>query len=488
MRRLLEVLFKRRRSIVWVALLSVVLAFLTNLLSTPQYTSEARIHVGLGREMTVPTRLLNQPLNVYLDRNEQVNTQIELLVSRHLVEKTLRELVVPEEQKPEGILGRARRSVARGVVAVMGGVRSVLARIRVVAPTTQEQRTILDMMRRIQVNRARSTDILTVSFTHSDPVFARVFLEHYLQNYLGSLGNINGEQESMKVFSGQVAERDEALRKASQKLSEFRRRWNIYDLPAQKELLAHEIMATGTELRKVDLEIVAGERKVREFREGLQTSVENAIPEEMRTDYAITELLKNLVGLKVQLNRMLENHGPRHPDVEGMNARIEHLRARLADEVSGILKNQLSARQSRRIILQEQSDLQKKLAQELDEKGLEMEVYEREVTLLRQAARNYAEREETSRVNTVLDGARVGSVSLVQPPLAPLKPSSPRYFLNLLLAMLLGILLGVVQAFGAEHLSGTVNTPEEMRRLLGIGAVVFIPEDTARGDLEGENS
>jgi len=476
MRLLLEIIFKRKKAIFLIAAFSLVFAFLGNVFSTPMYKSEAKVHIGLGREITLPTKVLNQPLNVYFDRNEQVNTQIELLKSRHLTEKTLRELPGIEEEPTKGFLNSLRKGFSRFISISMGSIRSALVSLKIISPSTEEQREIIFYMSRINVERAKNTEILNITFSHHDPEFARIYLERYLENYFGMISVITGDRESMMVFSKQADEINNNLQVANEKLSQFRRQWNIYNLQAQKENLAHEITNTTAEQRRVKTEIQAAQAKIEEFERGLEVEAENAIPAELRTDYTIIELLKNLVSLKVQLNRMIQHHGALHPDVVGMNFRISNLRSRISDEVRGILQNQLLAWQRKKDSLEAQLTIQKNLAQLLDEKGLEMEAYEREVALLKHAVINYSERRETSRVNTVLDNERISSVSLVQPPLSPLKPSSPRYFLNLLLAAILGLLFGIVFAFSAEHLSGTVNTPDEMRRLLNVSTLVFVPD------------
>ena len=90
--------------------------------------------------------------------------------------------------------------------------------------------------------------------------------------------------------------------------------------------------------------------------------------------------------------------------------------------------------------------------------------------------KNYSDRSERSRVNTELDQAQINSVNLIQPPLLPLVPVSPRKLFNLALGAIMGLVLGMFYAFVGDQLGGTVNNVDEMQRIFGGYAYIFLPE------------
>ena len=127
-------------------------------------------------------------------------------------------------------------------------------------------------------------------------------------------------------------------------------------------------------------------------------------------------------------------------------------------------------------------------AQNLDEKGIELNQYERRVDQLKKDYQIYAEKQEILRIDHVMDQKRLTSVSIVQPPLMPFKPVSPRRGLNLLLGLFVGATLGITYAFTSEHFAGTVNHPEDLASQLGTTLVVSVPDlsqpkDSAGGSL-----
>jgi len=66
-------------------------------------------------------------------------------------------------------------------------------------------------------------------------------------------------------------------------------------------------------------------------------------------------------------------------------------------------------------------------------------------------------------------------VSLVEPALKPSEPIRPRTKLNVALALVLGVILGVGLAYMREFLDRSVKTPEELERAAGVPVVGTIP-------------
>lgn len=77
-------------------------------------------------------------------------------------------------------------------------------------------------------------------------------------------------------------------------------------------------------------------------------------------------------------------------------------------------------------------------------------------------------------------------LTVVEPAIAPLAPSSPRILLNTLLAALVGLLLALGIAFLAEYLDDTVKSAQDVQELLDLptlGAITHIKTDKGRSDI-----
>lgn len=475
MRSFLDILFKRKVDILGIALVATLLTLFGNYLLTPVYESRAQILVRVGREVTLPTTVMAQPLNIYFNRAEQVNTQLQILNNRHLVELTLKEAPPPIAEKvASGFLATLRSMAASAARSVIQALRSALEFLGLTTPLSPEQKLVVDTQKRLNVERVKSTEVLEVTFRHPDPAYAKQFLETFLALYLQASSQAMETPGSRNFFAGQADAARETYNDAQKRLIDFRSQWQIYEPAVQKEHDAQEMSRLNDALRSVDLEISLFEAKKKTLQAG--ETVESSLPSELREDQAIVESLKNLVQLKMRLNQMRQDLGPGHPNVQALSREIDTMRGNITREALGILSSRLAVlAEKRREILAQQDALRGQIAL-LDAKWLEMATLEQAVELARKNLRNYAEREETSRVNLDMDQAKLTSAVVIEAPLTPFTPVSPKRLLNLLLGAFIGLFFGGLYAFGSEYAAGTINQPEELERLLGAKAVVSLPD------------
>lgn len=477
MRNFLEILFKRQKEIFVIFACTVAFVLAGVYMTTPLYESEANVLVQVGREVTLPTMVMTQPLNVYFNRSEQVMSQIEILKSQALVERTVaglsKSLFESADEKPESVLGWLRFA-AKKLLGLPGrALRWVLEVVGFISPLTREQQLVLFMQSRIDVSRVRDSEVLKVTFRHENPEFARLFLEKYLENYLQASSAASGNPEVLGFFFKQAAQVGDELAQAERKLAAFRKEWNIYDLNYQKENAARELARITTELSAARMDAAILEGKLAALKKAPAVDIEGSIPAEMRNDQGMVELLKSLVQMKVRLNQMSENLGPAHPNILALTGEVARLRDNIRREITGVLRGQLAAVKNREKELVKEQREKADLVQRLDEKGIEMEVYERKRDLLSKAYMTYAEKHETTRINTVMDKEKITSVSIIQPPTMPYKPVLPKKALSLLVAACVGVLLGFMYAFVSEAMLNTITQPEQMRQLLDAPIVIF---------------
>lgn len=70
----------------------------------------------------------------------------------------------------------------------------------------------------------------------------------------------------------------------------------------------------------------------------------------------------------------------------------------------------------------------------------------------------------------------MNNVAIVDPAEAPKRPSSPRLLLNLLAALVAGVGLGALAAFGLEQIDEAIADPAEVERRLGLPLLGSVPK------------
>jgi succinoglycan biosynthesis transport protein ExoP len=77
-------------------------------------------------------------------------------------------------------------------------------------------------------------------------------------------------------------------------------------------------------------------------------------------------------------------------------------------------------------------------------------------------------------------GLDTNNVRIIEEAVTPRIPVRPRVILNLILAAILGLTVGIGLAFLVEHLDDTVRSPEEVERAIGVPVFALIPVVAAR--------
>lgn len=481
MRDILEILFKRLKAILLILVVCVGTTLVGNYILTAQFESEAKLLISVGREGALPTTVMTQPLNVFLERKDQVNTQMQLLKTRFLVEETLKNLPEGWEElnmTPSNSLFSKVKGVVKDVgKSIVGGLKWVLETTGLIPTLTPEQHEILALLDRIDIERMKNTDVLRISFRHPNPFAAQAFLQAYLKTYMITDIRTSNSNTAMEFFTSQVESSLTELRRAEAELSRFRNQANIYDLTEQKKNTSQEMASLYTQITENNLQMDGLEQDIVKYRKTSGEQIEAGISTPLRSDPIILETLKILVSSKMRLTKELKNMGENNPKIISLRAELGGIRASLKEEVLSTMKSRILSLQDENGDLNRQLAALKQRAQELDEQGINMEQLQRKVDLLRQSYMTYSEKQETSRINTMLDRSEINSVTVTQPPTMPIKPVSPKRMLNLILGILAGFVFGFFYAMLMEMVGATVNSPEEMSRILGSKSQIFLPYD-----------
>ncbi len=467
MRNILELISRRFPTIVWIALVVFLVVTAATYLATPMYTSEARITVPLGQESTLPTTALTAPLYVYITRAEQIQTQIEVLQGRNLVEKTIDNLpdalFEPDDNpESEGVLAGLRKTIGEATGVIRAEFRNILEKAKIIPKMSERERFILSCVARLDVKRRRETDVIGLSFKDSSPQVAQIFLNKFLEVYVREKGS--GESSSTVPF---FAEQEQKLRDdlvdARKALADFREEWGILELVSQRESLLLEDGRILSEVNQAQAELVQIEVSLTSFQDALgQEAPESLLPTSVRDDPGIAEVLRNLATLRSRESRLWTELGEGHPDLTNIRTEIARLRRHIQTEGQNMLNGRAQTLKSLLGELRSQRDNIHNQILTLESKNREMLTLETEVTVLETALGQYAERRETSRMSAAMEAQQINAINIVEPPNLAYKPSSPIVVLNLALGLVFGVILGLAYVFFRNRFSSTIYTPEDL--------------------------
>lgn len=470
MKSFLEIVFKHARAIKIIFLSCLAVTALGNFLVTPIYESRAKLLVGMGREMTLPTTVMNQPLNFYFNQSEMANNQVEVLSGRVLVGQALAQIGKREQTDRGGSL------FGIPLERLAAFKKELFARLSFSKADDPAQAAIDNAIRHLKVIRAENSQVLIVTYRDADPVYAQTFLTTLLNLYEHFTPAALDSPKSLAFFSTQQGLMADELEAAREELATYRRKWNITDLVAQKQNLVEATTRVSNELLDVQLRMGAITGQINTLKTAPIDEVDGYISEDLRKDPAIVETLRNIVNIKTRISKLQPMLGAAHPDVVTLVAQRSNLLKSVKTQSMAILTSNLSLLQTREQSLADKHDALRDQSLLLDEKGGQMASLQRKIKVLETKYFTYADKRETSRVNSALDKARITSVSVVEQPTRPVTPVFPRKLLNLVLAAVLGLAAGCCYAFGLEQLMGRINSVEELHALSGCKVFITVPD------------
>ncbi|KXX63352.1 XrtA system polysaccharide chain length determinant [Marichromatium gracile] len=325
----------------------------------------------------------------------------------------------------------------------------------------ERERLISDLSNKIKIRGDRSNPSLyTISFEHRDPQSAKLVVQSLVSIFIEEalVSDQRATSNAQDFLDQEIEEYEARLRDSEHRLADFKRRYagllsgdiggyyaNLQS--AQKELKDAELTLQEAKRRRDQLQ-----QQIETQEQALESAEELApqLPDDPR-----------IAALQTKLDELLLRYTERHPDVIELRRLIREIRARQqqrseiagsslmattvqADSLYGSLRMALSQADAQVAALQARVDDHGQRVRDLDQKIDTIPEIEAELT---QLTRNYKtivaqhaellERRESARLSSEVEKTAEGvKFRVIDPPVAPLKPSAPN---RLLLAS--GVLL-----------------------------------------------
>ena len=486
----LTAVHRHRRLAMTVFLLVVMVMMLQSYSTVPMFRAQARLLIEDERSTMVMGMSPNDP-SFWMDPAPYFETQYEILRSRGLAERVVGKLSisgVPElighESEPRGIiteLRSARRSLFSSMRSLLSGPppeEDAAASTVETATVTAQAHALLSSL---EVLPLEGTHLVDIMVEGRNPELAALAvntligeyvqqnLDQRLQNTDKTLGWLEEElgRQQRKVVEGERA------------LAEYRESQDALSLDDRQNI----VVARLNQLN----DAVTRAQTTRLQKQALYAQVRDISPDSPAVDSfpaivqnpAVRGLRASLRDLDSEKASLAERYGERHPTMVNLTSSIEavseQLRAQIVSALEAIRNDYESALAEERS-LRAQLDAQKRVAMDLDGKHVSYTVLQREADSTRMVYEGLLGREKELQVvaNNRANNARV--VDRAEVPTGPFAPNPQR---DWLMAIVLGLMLGIGLAFGVEYLDDTIKTPEDVTRKLGRPLLGLVP--AARG-------
>lgn len=453
LRDILTAIFKHKVLIVFLPLFIFALVFVGNYVWPPTYESVAKVRLTRGREVsqadpTVVTRS-TQGLMMMQMGLEDLNSEIQIMHSKDLLERVVTELDL--HNNPAFPYGSGPFQYPFQVVRQT--VRNALVSLGLGKMSSAVQEAMEELDSRILTEPIRDSYVIEVRLRLGDPELAKRVLDKILSVYQELHIKVFENPHSSPFFEEQKRRAEQELTQLQLALQQFQKENNISLLESEQQLLLEqytEAQKTLMQLAQTE-SVVSGSELGEEATQVLSSQMENSVVREMQL---------RLLELLMERKRVTQTLGPRHPTVETLEGQIRDAQQRLKEAIADTRKR-TEAKLER---------IQARLA-ELAETKAKLQKMEKDLEIASKNYEYYSEKLEESLVADQLSKASITNVKVISSPTLPEEPIRPRKLLNLVVALIGGIMLALALAFFLEYLDHTLKTPEDVEHYLQVPAL-----------------
>ena len=468
-RQYMRIAMRWRFVILGVVAASLLIALIVTLLMTPGYTASATIEVS--RESGQVTNFEGVERKEGSADQEFYQTQYGLLRSRSLAERVATQLRLVDDPKFFELFGAAESEPALQ-----------LANGRYPASGRAERKRIAGeiLLRNLGVEPARMSRLVEIRFTSPDPALsariANAWAENFIQTNLER--KVQATSYGRDLLQRQLAQQKQRLDESQRQLVGYASQQRIINLPAQgagenttegRSIVADNLASLNSALSQATADRITAEARYRE------TTAAGPSTESLRNG-TITGLRQRRAELAADYQELMTQFEPGYPAARQVKAQMDQLDRSIANEerrVWGSIRADYEAAVARERGLQARVEQLKGSYLDLRRRSIQYNIYQQEVDTNRSLYEGLLQR---FKEIGVAGGVGVNNISVVDPADVPQTPSSPRLFLNLMIALLGGTLLGVGLAFALEQIDETIADPAEVERRLGLPLLGSVPK------------
>ena len=317
------------------------------------------------------------------------------------------------------------------------------------------------LQKRLDVRPARESNVINISFKGSDPEMTAKIVNAFAQAYLDT--HLALKTEPARIYAEWFEQQAKAsranLEAAQARLSNYQQKAGIVTNDERMDYETAKLGANSTQLTE--------EQGITTDSQSKRSGRTDTVAEVMQSPL-INGLKADIGRLEAKVQEADVKLGPNHPQMQSMQSELASLKRRLASEtgnISASIDTAYRVGKDRERELQSAVAAQKSRVLMLNKDRDELNVYRRDVEAAQRAYEEVSKNASQTRLQSLTNQTNVVRLNTAT---APLKPSSPKTLLNVLIAAFGGTLLGIGVALWLELSNRRVRSPEDLTQVLDL--------------------
>lgn len=451
---LLRVLLRHRWLLLSVIAACMIVGALSAYMTTPLYRATATLELNSAPQKVVQASDQVQPM---VRDNDFLALQVGLIKSRAIAERVARTLNLGANEK---FLGTAATGMA--------GEKAAISRL----------------MEGFSAAGTASDRLLRIDFVHPDPEVAAQVINGYANGFIE--GGIERQFQTTaftrKYLQQRLGSTRARLEKSEADLMTYSRQANILNIVSNDPQGASSSDAAGTSLVASNLMAlnqqlgVAQNARITAQQRYQQAS--GAVGAARASNPVVQSLQQQRAILQANYDKELQTMREDHPTMIALRSQINALSSQMSDAASqatsstaGTLRSDYLAAVNAERMLEGKIRQLEQSVMNLGDRSIKYNILKRDVEANRNLYNSLLQRLKEEDTSATKD-SNVAIVDLAQVPGVPFVPNTARM---LMLALLAGLVLGVLAAIGKDYFEDTIKVPADLTGRLNLPVLGVIP-------------
>ncbi|MFW5874673.1 MAG: GumC family protein [bacterium] len=487
LRDYIDVVMRRKWLVVGILFLAFVSTLIFSLAADKLYQASGTLEVSPGGERVTK---FEEVVEQRIRTEEFLNTQVSLLKSDALAQRVINAMDLKEhpvirgdEDEGPGLVQQAKdylKSLVREIMPKEEEEEEEELAGGLLAPEEMEQRKLIGFIKNnLEVSPSRESMIINVSFISQDRQLSQSVVNELMGQFVDWQMDqkVESSSKAREYLMKQIDRAKINLEKAEEQQHEFARQAGIVSLDSKLNSTYRQLEETNEALAEAESELVRRETK---YMQAVEAGPEN-LPEVLNSGL-IEDLKTSRAELRSEYENMVETFHEQYPDVRKIKSRMNSIEERIEEETDRIfnsIEHEYLAAKARVETLEQRMERNQERAMELNEGATQYQIMAREVETNKAIYQSLLER---AKEVESMAGVSPSNTRLVDRASMPIFPAKPDVRRNLLLAIVLGLMLGVGMAFLMEYFADTITNPDQITDRFQIPILGVIPLEREGSD------
>jgi capsular exopolysaccharide synthesis family protein len=464
-----HIIQKRRWTIFTILIITVSIVALGSFFIEPKYKATVAIQI----ERQNPKVLSFEEVYA-LDSSQQTfyQTQVRLIKSKTLAKKVIDKLD----------LAKSSPSSSFNKIGIIQKLKELIPSFTNLSKNEKKEPyapIINNFLSRLIVQPDRNSQIINISFIHHNPdisakvanAVADAFIESNLEaKYLTA-------KQAYDFLNAQIKELMNDIALKEQEMQKYAQEKEIVSLDNNENITIQQLVDLNAEYTRIQAKRIEKEA----IYKGVMNASSDSIPEVLNNEL-IQELKTQYAHLESEYAEKSRKFKAQWPEMMQLKSKLDKVKQRLGRETYDIVRKvRNSARTEYETALkQERSiknilDQQKRKTTDLHKNAIIYNNLKTEVDNKRALLQSLVKRQNEAGVSAELKDLGSSHIRVIDRADVPRKAYKPNKKLNILMAIAIGLLIGIGTTFFLEYLDSSLKNKEDVDRYLKLPTIGIIP-------------